>query len=89
MFLGTHFQWMAMTKLVQVHLSQTGFTSHLVKENNIHLCNVTPNATPYHSGLPIEACPEPDKEKRLPTFLEQKQKYQSIFRSIGWLAQST
>jgi hypothetical protein len=88
-FLGTHFQWMVMLELVQVHLSQTGFASHLVKENNIHLCNVTPDATPYCSGLPINACPESDEDKKLPTFLKCKQKYQSIVGSLGWLAQST
>jgi hypothetical protein len=80
---------MVTPKLVQVHLSQTRFASHLVKENNIYLCNVTPDATPYHSGLPINTCPESDKDETLPTFLEQKQKYQSIVRSICLLAQST
>jgi hypothetical protein len=40
-------------------------------------------------GLPIDGCPELDEDKKLPTFLEQKQKYQSIVRSIGWLTQST
>ncbi len=88
-FLGTYFQWMATPELVQVHLRQTGFASHLVGENNIHLHNVTPDATPYCSGLPIDPCPESDKDKKLPTFLKQKQKYQSIVGSIGWLAQST
>ena len=48
-FLGTHFQWTAMSKPVQVHLSHTGFASHLTKKSNIHLCNVTPNATPHRS----------------------------------------
>ena len=28
-FLGTHFQWSVTPHLVQVHLSQTGFSSHL------------------------------------------------------------
>ena len=37
-FLGTNFQWMVMPDITQVHLSQTGFASHLVEEdNNIHL----------------------------------------------------
>ena len=31
-FLGTHFQWMATPDLVEVHLSQTGFASHLVED---------------------------------------------------------
>jgi hypothetical protein len=51
--------------------------------------NVTPNATPYSFGLPISACPESDEDENSPTFIECKQKYQSIAGSIGWLAQST
>jgi hypothetical protein len=88
-FLGTHFQWMVTPEFVQVHLSQTGFASHLVEENNIHLRNITPDATPYHSKLPIDACPESDEDKKSATFLERKRKYQSIVGSIGWLAQTT
>ena len=88
-FLGTHFQWLVTPDLVQVHLSQTGFASHLVEDNNIHLRNVTPDATPYRSGLPIDACPESNEDDMNPTFIEKKKKYQSIVGSIGWLAQST
>jgi hypothetical protein len=61
-FLGTHFQWLATPNKVQVHLSQTSFAAHLVEENNVHMCNVTPNATPYCSGLPIDAIPESNKD---------------------------
>jgi hypothetical protein len=68
-FLGTYFQWMVTTDKVKVHLSQTGFASHLVEDNNIHLRNITPDATPYRSGLPINACPESDKDKESPTFI--------------------
>ena len=46
-FLGTDFQWSITPEVVQVHLSQTGFASHLVGANNIHHHNITPNATPY------------------------------------------
>ena len=88
-FLGTHFQWMVSPDLVQVHLSQTGFASHLVEDNNVHLCNVTPDTTPYRSGLPIDACPESDEDETSQTFIERKKKYQSIVGSIGWLAQIT
>ena len=63
------------TDLVQVHLSQTGFASHLVEENNVHLHNITPDAMPYWSGLPINACPESDKDDKSPTFLNPKKKY--------------
>ena len=88
-FLGTHFQWLVTPDVVKVHLSQTGFASHLVEENDVHLRNITPDATPYRSGLPIDACPESDEDELTPTFLARKQKYQSIVGSIGWLAQST
>jgi len=88
-FLGTHFQWMVLPDLVQVHLSQTGFASHLVEDNNVHLCNVTPDATPYQSGLPIGACLESDDDETSQTFIDRKKKYQSIVGSIVWLAQST
>ena len=54
--------------LVQVHLSQTGFASHLVEENNVHLRNITPDATPYRSGLPIDACQESGEYEKSPTF---------------------
>jgi hypothetical protein len=46
-FLGTHFQWSIIPTAVKDHLSQTGFTSCLIEENNTHHCNITPNATPY------------------------------------------
>jgi hypothetical protein len=59
-FLGTHFQW---HKTKSVHLSQTGFAAHLVKDNNAHLCSITPDATPYQSSLPINAIPESGKDK--------------------------
>jgi len=45
-FLGTHFQCMITPEVVSVHLSQTGFVANLVKENNIHLRNITHDATP-------------------------------------------
>jgi hypothetical protein len=57
-FLGTHFQWSCSNGAVCVHLSQTGFASHLVEDNNVHTCNTTPDATPYRLGLPINACPK-------------------------------
>ena len=88
-FLGTHFQWLVSPDVVKVHLSQTGFASHLVEETDVHLRNITPDATPYRSGLPIDACPESDEDELTPTFMDRKRKYQSIVGSIGWLAQST
>ncbi len=74
---------------VLVHLSQTGFAAHFVEDNNAHLCSVMPDATPYHSGLLINAIPESDKDEKWPTFVDYKWKYQSVVGSIGWLASST
>ncbi len=70
-FLGTHFLWSVTPTAVKVHLSQTSFAYHLVEDNNIHHRNITPGATPYCSGLPIDACPELDKDKESSTFLDR------------------
>jgi hypothetical protein len=88
-FLGTHFQWSVSPEAVKVHLSQTGFASHLVEAHDIHLRNVTPDATPYRSGLPIDAIPDSDEDDDSPTLISRRRKYQSIVGSIGWLANST
>jgi hypothetical protein len=69
-FLGTHFHWLLTPDRVDVNLSQTRFATHLVEETNVHLRNVTPDATPYCSGLPIDAIPESDKDEESPTFQE-------------------
>jgi hypothetical protein len=88
-FLGIHFQWLITPKEVQVHLSQTGFAAHLVGEKNFHMRNITPEATPYHLGLPIDAIPGTDEDEQCPTFQERRQNYQSVVGLIGWLAQNT
>jgi hypothetical protein len=88
-FLGTHFQWLLTRNTVKVHLSQTRFAAHLVEENNVHLWKMTPNATSYCLGFPIDAMPESDKDNDSPMFQDSKRKYQSIVGSISWLAQST
>ena len=88
-FLGTHFHWSCSDIEVSIHLSQTGFVAHPVKDSNIHTCNVTPDATPHHSGLPFDTCPESDEANNCPAFLERKRHYQCVVWSIGWLTQST
>jgi hypothetical protein len=75
-FLGMHFQWSVTPNEVQVHLSQTSFAAHLVEEYNVHMCHITLNATPYCSGLPIDAISESDEDDQCTTFQERKQKYQ-------------
>jgi hypothetical protein len=66
-----------------------GFATHLVKDNNAHTRNITPDATPYHSGLPIDAIPDCNKDNNCPALIKRKQRYQSVVCLIGWLAQST
>ncbi len=88
-FLGTHFQWSCSDDDVSVHLSQMGFVAHLVKDNNVRTRNIAPDATPYRSGLPIDACPESKEADDCPALIERKRRYQSVIGSIGWLAQST
>ncbi len=61
-FLGTHFQWSSSPDSISVHMNQTGFSVHLVKDNNVHTRNIIPDATPYRLGLPINAIPELDKD---------------------------
>jgi hypothetical protein len=88
-FLGTYFQWSCPNNKVSVHLSQTGFAAHLIKDNNVHTRNITPDATPNRSGLPIDTCPKSDEANDCPALIERKHQYQSVIGSIGWLAQST
>ncbi len=84
--LGPNFQWLATDDIVSVHLSQTSFAAHIIKNNNIHTHNITHDATPYRSGLPIDAIPESDKPDNCSALIEQKRKYQSVVGSIRWLA---
>lgn len=90
-FLGTHFQWSCYNGDVSVHPRQTavGCAAHLVEDNAVQERNITPDATPYRSGLPINACPESDEAKDRPALLERKKQYQSVVGLIGWLALST
>ncbi len=72
-FLGTHFQWMLTPENVTFHLSQTGFAANLAEENNIHHLSITHDATPYCSGLPIDAIAESDEDEQCPMFIKRKQ----------------
>jgi hypothetical protein len=72
-FFGTDFQWNKTNNEVSVHLRLTGFAAHLVEDNNAHLRSITPDATLYRSGLPINAIPELDEDKNCPTFVKCNQ----------------
>ena len=88
-FLGIHFQWKMTDSEVACHLNQAAFAANLVEQFNQHHKNPTPAATPYRSGIPIDAIPESTEDDDCPALLKRKQKYQSAVGSIGWLANST
>jgi hypothetical protein len=83
-FLATHFQWLVLEDKVSIHLSQTEFTTHLVEDNTAHVKNITPDATPYRSGLPINAILESNKDDKDPALVECKTKIPK-YHWIYWL----
>ncbi len=88
-FLGVHFSWRLTPSAITVHLSQSGFTSNLVDSFHLSERNQTPTATPYRSGIPIDAIAPSTEHDELPALKCCKDAYQSLVGSIGWLAHST
>ncbi len=88
-FLGVHFSWRITSSLVAAHLNQSGFASNLVEGFFCESHNPTLMATPYQSGVPINSiAPSTDKDDS-PAQLCQKEAYQSLVGSIGWLTSTT
>ena len=54
-FLGTHFSWRNSDTETACHLNQAGFARNLVERFDCHRRAITPDATPYRSGLPINS----------------------------------
>ena len=54
-FLGIHFQWKCTPETVKVHLGQSGFAACLVEQFKQQDRVPSPMATPYRSGMPIDA----------------------------------
>jgi hypothetical protein len=88
-FLGVHFSWQITPLAVTVHLNQSGFASNLVESFHLSDRNQTPTATPYRSGIPIDAVAPSSEDDNCPALKCQKEAYQSLIGSIGWLAHST
>jgi hypothetical protein len=65
-FLGIHFSWRITPSSVSVHLSQSGFASNLVETFSMQNRNQMPTATPYPSGIPIDAVAPLLKDKDSP-----------------------
>jgi hypothetical protein len=88
-FIRVHFSLCITSSLVTVHLNQSGFASNLVKSFFPESRNPTPTATPYRSGVPIDSFAPLMDEDDSPAQLHQKEAYQSLVGSIGWLASTT
>ena len=88
-FLGIHFQWKSTPSAVSCHMNQAAFAANLVEQFDQHHKSPTPTATPYRSGMPIDAIPDSTEDDNCPALLKRKQRYQSAVGSIGWLANST
>ncbi len=54
-FLGIHFSWHMTSSTIAVHLNQSGFATNLVESFAQQGRDVTPMATPYRSGIPINS----------------------------------
>jgi hypothetical protein len=88
-FLGIHFSWRMTSSTIAVHLNQSGFATNLVKSFTRQDRDVTPAATPYQSGIPIDSIAPSINANDSPTQLWRKEAYQSLIGSIGWLLSST
>jgi hypothetical protein len=88
-FLGIHFSWRITSSLVAIHLTQFGFASNLVESFFHESRNPTSTATPYRSGIPIDSIAPSTDNNDSPAQIRQKEAYQSLVGSIGWLAGTT
>ncbi len=90
-FLGIHFFWHLTSSMVGVHLNQSGFASNLVESFFCDSRDPTPMATPYQSGISIDAIAiAPSTEEDGFSALKQcKEAYHSLVGSIGWHSSTT
>jgi len=88
-FLGIHFVWRITSDSVSVHLNQSGFAANLVESFFQDSHNVTPTATPYRSGVPIDSIAPSTDDDDSPAQLQRTAAYQSLIGSLGWLSNST
>jgi hypothetical protein len=88
-FGGIHFLWRFTNSDAAVHLNQSGYAANLVKQFSWDSWDITPTATPYRSGVPINSIAPYTNEDASPAQLCQTEAYQSLIGSIGWLATAT
>jgi hypothetical protein len=87
--LGVLFSWWITALLFAMHLNLSGFASNLVKHFFRDVGNPAAMATSYCSGVPIEAIVPSLDENNAPAQVQQKEAYQSLVGSMGWLAHTT
>ena len=63
-----------------------GYAANLVKQFSWNSWEPTPTATPYHSGVLIDAIAPSTDDDTFPAQLPCTEAYQSLISSIGWLA---
>jgi hypothetical protein len=88
-FLGVHFSWCMTSSTIAVHLNQSGFATNLVESFAQQARDVSPMATPYWSGIPIDSIAPSIDADDSPAQIRQKEAYQNLIGSIGWLLFST
>jgi hypothetical protein len=90
-FPGIHFSWRVLPDSILVHMNmnQSGFAANLVESLVWDSRDQTPTATPYRSGIPIDAIAPSTDADDPPAQFHQKEAYQSLVGSIGWLAMLT
>jgi hypothetical protein len=85
-FLGIHLSWHFTSSKVDVHMNQTGFAANLVEQFCRNSWDLTPTATPYQSGGPIDSIVPLLNVDDSPSHLCKMEAFQSLIDSIGWLA---
>jgi hypothetical protein len=88
-FLGVCFSWRITPDSVTIHFNQSGFAATVVESFFWESRDPTPTATPYRSGIPINAIAPLTDADDSPAQIRRKEAYQSLIGSIGGLSMST
>ena len=86
-FLGMKIEWSFTDTGLQVHVHQEAFVSELLSRHNLSECNISPRATPFKSGFPVDCIPPSNlsvtNQAKLTT------PYQQLMGDLTWLSIST
>ena len=80
-------EWSFTDTGLQVHVHQEAFVSELLSRHNLSECNISPRATPFKSGFPVDCIPPSNlsvtNQAKLTT------PYQQLMGDLTWLSIST